>query len=128
MSNENNLWNSLEFEAVTTPKAILNEQATHFTKMTKNVLLARVKSAGNTQTLVFHFEILAPALNNYRIHICSIQHDLVNWYPLKMVTRPNNEIIECKDEEEFISNLKKELNREDVTQAIKSLYAQSNTK
>ncbi|MEO1031549.1 MAG: hypothetical protein AAFX55_09095 [Bacteroidota bacterium] len=125
MSDENNLWNPLEFESVTTPKAILSEQASYLTKMTKNVLRARIRAGTNPKNLVFNFEIIAPSLNNYVLVVCSVSHDLVKWYPLTLVSHPSGEIIKCEDEAEFINKLKEELNRKDVIEAIKSLFAQS---
>lgn len=125
MNENKNLWPELKFDSVITPKAILTEQAYSLSRLTKNVLKGSVHAGGNKENLIFNLGIIAPALNNYTLDICTIQHKLVKWYPLTVTTRPQNKSYSCKDEEEFIGLLKNILRNNDLLMGIKSLYAQS---
>ena len=68
------LWPDFEAEKVKNPKSFLVEQANFLSEKTKNVLLAEVKSKGDITKKILHsFDIVAPALSNYRFNLFHIQ-------------------------------------------------------
>jgi hypothetical protein len=119
----NDLWPDFEAEKVENPKSFLVEQANFLSKKTKNVLVGDVKSAGDIKKKIVHsFDILAPALSNYRFNLFHIRHELL-FYPLDFIYQ--NQIIPIESEEELTNKMKEVFNSEDTKKILNSLYSQS---
>ncbi len=72
--------------------------------------------------ITHHFDILAPALNNYKYRLLSITHAL-DFYPLDVTYKGSYQRV--RDEEQFVKRLHSIFNDEHSIRIIKSLIAQS---
>jgi hypothetical protein len=71
-------------DQVRTPSAILSEQASLLGTKTRNLIEAEVTTAVDGPWFTIRFDIVVPALDNYRYQICMLQHDL-QIYPVYVV-------------------------------------------
>lgn len=119
----NDLWPDLEAEKIRNPKTFLVEQANFLGEKTKNVLLAEVRSSGDIKKKILHsFDIVAPALSNYRFNLFHIRHEIL-YYPLEFLYKNANTRI--NDEKELIEKMKEVFNNDDTKKILSSLYSQS---
>lgn len=120
--NNTNLWPELNFEMVTTPKSILALQAKYLSEMTKNVLQGEIRSSGNTENISLVFDIVAPAISNYKFQLFIVQHD-IKLYPLKVIHESKSSIIE--NEEKFEEKISEIFKSPSTIKIINNLYSQS---
>jgi len=131
MSTIQNLWGELPLaEAIRTPASILQEQANQLTELTKGILEGEVTKGKSQLTtrknkpFIVRFNIIAPALDNYRYAVMRVYHDIV-LYPLAVVDQVNGLEYECEDEDNFINVVAQILSSTAVHKAIAALLSQS---
>ena len=78
-----NLWLSSELQpTVLTPIAILRTQASFLGQETQGLLRGDVRvTEGEKGQRILSFDVLAPAVNNYRYTLLSVQHEQEASYP-----------------------------------------------
>jgi hypothetical protein len=122
MSAEN-LWGEIPKQGnLRTPTAILREQASILGEATNNILVADVVVSKKSNQFVQTFFVVAPALDNYRISILSVTHDMT-LYPLSLMSEAGN--YQCTNEASFKQALKYILSSPRVHQIVDSLLSQS---
>lgn len=112
------------------PVTLLKEQASLLGQKTKNLVEGRVAQgpgdpAGHNN-FAYYFDLVAPALNNYRYRMFSIWHG-VEFYPLIISGSAafNRVDLEVHNEEEFLGALETIFSSENTKGIISSLIAQS---
>ena len=123
--NTENLWGDLPKSGdLRTPVSILREQATILGDQTNNVLVGDVITTQRGGNIVSEFEIVAPALDNYRVTVLTISHDMT-LYPLLVIRHLGGGNVQCTDETSFKAVLKETLSGKRVHQIVNSLLSQS---
>ncbi len=125
MSAEN-MWGEIS-EPVNqrTPTSILREQASVLSQLTKGVLIGSLEqevTANNT--LSYKFAITAPAINNHKFAILTVQYS-ITIYPLSVTDHTVHVQRQCLNEEAFTSTLKGILTSTQVKRVISALLIQS---
>ena len=121
-----NMWGDIpEVDSVRTPASMLREQAQILSKRTKGLLNGHVSRniEDITGKFLYTLAVRAPALDNYRYIVLEITHGL-ELYPVDL-RYIDGLTVESKTEEEFLRNVEKKLQSEDVRKAITSLLSQS---
>src|SRR6185436_9770992 len=129
-----NLWpDDIAVTDAVAPVSLLKEQASLLGERTKNLVEGRVTPGlGKGAAFLiagrfnYDFDLVAPALNNYRYHLFSISHG-VELYPLTIsgTEALDSEDIQVNNEEEFLNELKRIFSFEKTKRIISSLIAQS---
>jgi hypothetical protein len=120
------LWPSdLDAPAVLTPVAILRRQASLLGQKTKNFVVANVGSMASGDQFQHNFELVAPALGNYRHTLFDVRHKLDPLYPVEINIYPGPKRTQVSDEAEFYAELGKILSSPDVKKVIQTLISQS---
>jgi hypothetical protein len=108
------------------PVAILRGQAAALAERTKGLVTAEVRNwSEDPGRFCYAFELIAPALDDYRYRLFTIDHD-INLYPVELrapVIRP--ETYRAANPEEFAAVLKEVLSRDETLRVVRSLIAQS---
>ncbi|KPA09970.1 hypothetical protein MHK_009824, partial [Candidatus Magnetomorum sp. HK-1] len=80
-----NLWpDEVGTTTIVSPVAILREQAELLGEKMKNIVAAEVSSFdSSTDSIIYHFYIVAPTLGNYRYRLFTVSHN-VTLYPLEI--------------------------------------------
>ncbi len=127
----NNLWGEIPVESeIKLPVTILKEQASILGEKTNKILEATVTQI-NTQskdTVAYSFNIIAPALSNYKFKVLTLTHPAIFVYPVNITFQQNagNWVQRsCTDESQFIEMLGQILSSEIVHKAVGALIAQS---
>jgi len=115
------------------PAQILREQAELLGEKTGNVIRAEVLplKVRDEGRLLFGFSLIAPALNNYRLRVLNLGHEVRRLYPAKLTTmlQPPVEgrypVYELGSESAFVEALKSVLGHETTVHAVQSLWVQS---
>ena len=108
-----------------TPTSILREQAAILNQLTRGVLIGSVEQEPTTNnTLLYTFAITAPAINNHRFLILTVQYSLTI-YPLTLTDHTTQVQRQCLNEEAFTSTLKNILSSNQVKRVITALLVQS---
>ena len=82
------LWPTSELEsAVLTPIAILRTQATLLGQKTQGLLRGDVRVTNEKGKLLLNFDVVAPAVNNYRFTLLSVRHPRGASYPATLYTQ-----------------------------------------
>src|SRR6266404_5119876 len=98
------LWGDIpKGDNLKTPISILREQAAILGDATDNILVADVVPNTQRGTVTLHFYVTAPALDNYRVHLLQVRHD-VALYPLVIATEWME--YDCQTEEIFKEDLR----------------------
>lgn len=123
-----NLWGTLpSVDKIKTPLVILQDQAALLGDITNNQLVGYINyidspAQGLSETRFF---ISVPALQNYKILILSLHFSYLEIYPVKLKNAiADNQIIECKSEDEFKIALQNILTSERVQKVITALLVQ----
>ena len=115
-----------------TPVTILRQQATLLGEKTQNLVVAEVSttveelSAGGNR-FMHRFNVVAPALGNYRFCIFRVEHT-IDFYPIKISVyspKKGQPDITVKSEGEFAQALKEIFSSEEARRVIHALIAQS---
>ena len=108
-----------------TPTSILREQALILNQLTKGVLIGSIEQEPTTNnTLAYNFAITAPAINNHKFTILTVQYS-ITIYPLSLTDRTTQVQRQCLNEEGFTSTLKGILSSMQVRRVISALLIQS---
>src|SRR5437867_9307579 len=106
-----NLWpEDIAVTEAVAPVSILKDQASKLAERTKNLVEARVRNSARDSyddDFAYDFELVAPALNNYRYRLFAISHD-VQFYPLFIhdCEAFDEKDVPVDDEEQFLKVLK----------------------
>jgi hypothetical protein len=118
------LWGEIpKADDIKTPIAILREQAAILGDATNNVLVAEVVPNKRGSTMLAHLYIAAPALDNYRFLVLTVEHEL-ELYPLS-VEDETSLYDNCKDETQYKAAVRAILSSDRLRRVIASLLAQS---
>jgi hypothetical protein len=148
MTSKKNLWGELPNpETIRTPYAILKEQASILSEITKGLLIGEVINNQEDKFFVKILRIKAPSLNNYTYSVVEVKH-LIQLYPVFVKNLTSEPITKATDlidslvdvrlpglledqgykkylsEEEFEKALGKILSSQGVKQVISALLAQ----
>jgi len=124
MITTNDLWPDFEnVPTITSPRALLTEQANFLSQKTKNMLSAKV-SISNTGDgrIANNFLIVAPLLKNYTYNLFTLYHRAI-YYPCHIMF--NSVMTQIADEEDLKSILKNIFNSDKTKDIISSLLGQS---
>ena len=123
-----NLWGTLpSVDKIKTPLVILQDQAALLGDITNNQLVGYIEyfdypSKGLSEARLY---ISVPALQNYKILILSLHFSYLEIYPVRLRnTISDNQIIECKNEDEFKTALQNIFTSEHVQKIITALLVQ----
>jgi len=119
-----------EAKKIAVPASIAAEQAALLGQKTKNVVTARVVSKTSTEEgqVKFGFDLVAPALSNYRLRLFNFAYRLDRLYPVVVYSlgfRGLKEPIEAADEAAWKELLKRIFSHESVIGIIQALQSQS---
>jgi len=108
------------------PVAILRGQAAALTERTKGLVMGYVRTVPEGgQGFVYAFDLVAPALDDYRYMLLTIGHD-INLYPVELLARLiRPESFRAANPEEFERILKEVLSKDETMRIVRSLIAQS---
>jgi hypothetical protein len=109
------------------PVVILKEQASLLGQRTQNLVEARVHPGQLHYVgypFVYYFELVAPALDNYRYRLFGISHG-VEFYPVRIEFEEFDGYRDAISESEFMDELAKIFSSERTKRIISSLIAQS---
>ena len=125
MSAEN-MWGEINTPAnQRTPTSILREQASILNQLTRGVLIGSIEQEPtNNNILVYNFSITAPAINNHKFAILTLQYS-ITIYPLTVTDHTVHVQRQCLNEEDFTSILKNILSSVQVKRVISALLIQS---
>ncbi len=125
MSAEN-MWGEIETPAnQRTPTLILREQASILNQLTRGVLIGSIEQEPtNNNILIYNFSITAPAINNHKFLILTLQYS-ITIYPLTLTDHTVHVQRQCLNEENFASTLKSILSSLQVKRVISALMIQS---
>ena len=117
------LWPEFKQETKKSPKSILIEQGNYLSEKTGNLINVKVITNKSPKNEIYNsFDIIVPALDNYRYKLFYISHELF-YYPLKITYK--GVVLTVNSEEDFIIQLKKIFNNEDTKNIITTLLSQS---
>jgi hypothetical protein len=121
-----NMWGEINVPAnQRTPTSILREQASILSQITKGVLIGSIEQEPTVNnTLIYHFAITAPAINNHKFAILTLQYS-ITIYPLTVTDHTVHVQRQCLNEENFTSTLKSILSSTQVKRVISALLIQS---
>ena len=124
--NDENMWGEIiEPSNERTPTSILREQAAILEQITRGTLVGSVEQEpAPAGALVYHFAITAPAINNQKLTILTVQYSMTI-YPLTLTDRTTQVQRQCLNEESFRSTLKGVLSSTQVRRVISALLIQS---
>ncbi len=106
------------------PEAILKVQASHLAQKTKGAVVGEVKTLVENGWVVSNFNLLAPALNNYRYKLFSITHQFEP-YPINFYAPRTEEPRTISDEAQLLGQLSEVLQAEFTARIISSLIEHS---
>ncbi|MBI1927487.1 hypothetical protein HYR99_25005 [Candidatus Poribacteria bacterium] len=106
------------------PVTILRQQATLLGEKTQNLVVAEVSSENRNGSFWYGFNLVAPALGNYRFRLFSIIHN-IDFYPVEIDFFAVDGIVKVESEKAFLEELRKLLSSEETKRIIRALIAQS---
>ena len=128
MSVRPSLWpDDIAVTDAVAPVVLLKEQASLLGQETQNLVEARVhpgQSRYSEYPFVYYFELVAPALDNYRYRLFEISHG-VGFYPVRIEFEEFACPRDAISENDFMEELAKIFSSERTKRIISSLIAQS---
>lgn len=112
---------------IASPVAILRTQATALSRLTGGLLQAEVNGEHVDrlkQFVRYKFDIVAPALNNYRRTLFTVEHNDLLVYPVMLETDEGQ--IYTNSQENFTKEVGIALSSKDVVALVQSLIAKIN--
>lgn len=118
------LWPSdIATQNFVTPVSILKEQAAALGEMTRQLVIAEVRSSSSGATFNHRFTLSAPALGNYVIDLFQIQHG-ISFYPMRLDWKNSGYSLNSESE---LKNLLKQIFADSTTKnVVQSMLAQLN--
>ena len=102
----------------------LREQASLLRDVTNGVLLGEVVASQQGQTLSACLDIVAPALDNYRVRVMTVSHHLF-FYPVNIIANAlRNQTFSCNGERSFVEILKRILSSAETHRIVAALNSQ----
>ena len=124
MSATDDLWGDLPLDVTIRPPAVfLKEQASILTVRTRGLLRGEVSYLRAAPNLQAALDIVAPALQGYRLRLLIIEHAIV-FYPLQMTDVLNGITRDAPSEDQYVTLLKSLLSSRKVHDAVGSLLSQ----
>jgi hypothetical protein len=121
MANTDDLWPAnIGDSKLTTPVAVLKEQAALLGEKTKQLVKGEVATQTTGNLFVHHFYIVAPTLN-YKYELFTLSH-VINFYPLTL--RQASQNLTIMNEEDFKEKLKEILSSQHTLNVVHSILAQ----
>jgi hypothetical protein len=121
MANTDDLWPAnIADSRLTTPVAILKEQAALLGEKTKQLVKGEVVTQTTGNLFVHHFYLVAPTLN-YKYELFTVSH-VINFYPLTL--RQTSQNVSIMNEEDFKEKLKEILSSQHTLNVVHSILAQ----
>jgi len=139
------LWAERIRADVLPPAVILRAQESFLTKRTQGILEAKVFTVANESQLQHHLDLIAPALEHYRITLLTANHKREMVYPVTVtseafvkgsqsvvtavkaeVNSPPANQRQATTQEEFIQLVREALHSNEVVGMMQSLIARSN--
>ena len=105
---------------LTTPVAILKEQAALLGEKAKQLVKGEVTTQTTGDLFVHHFYLVAPTLN-YKYELFTVSHG-INFYPLTL--RQTSQNLTIRNEEDFKEKLKEILSSQHTLNVVHSILAQ----
>jgi hypothetical protein len=105
------------------PIAILKDQASVLAQKTKGLVEGNVTSQAQDTTFYLYFDIVAPAMGNYRYRLITVIHP-VEFYPLRIQAEFRPEA-RANSQEEFVEKLREIFSSDKVKSVVRALVAQS---
>ncbi|MCX6622094.1 MAG: hypothetical protein NTY38_13705 [Acidobacteria bacterium] len=103
MENEiSNLWpmDDIDPDSITTPTAILQQQASYLGQATKNVLEARVEVSifdRDRDQFYLSFRVVAPTLDDFTVELFAVKHG-IELYPVTPVSGERHPPLDTQQE------------------------------
>ncbi len=128
MSGElRDLWpDFVDVTSLHSPRTILTFQAKRLEHRTKGVITARITSENvpDKDEIYHHFDLVVPALKNYRYRLFSVGHESESVYPVWVVSHDDE--TDANDQAEFESALEAVLKDSRTRSIISSLKVRVN--
>src|SRR5438132_350197 len=106
MTDPSSMWGKLPVDIeIRPPVSFLKEQASLLTKETKGLLQGQVAVQGAAPSLTASLDIVAPALNGYRVRTVTISHGIA-FYPVTMKNELTGQAVPAGNEAMFSSVLR----------------------
>lgn len=119
------LWPDLGASAIVTPAAILKTQATALSQKTKGLLQGEVTTWANSGSIYHRFNLLVPALDNYRYGLLAVHHSPV-LYPIVVDDGPSGvPQLKLQDEGELRDWLRQAFSAPNTKRVLEALLAQA---
>jgi hypothetical protein len=110
---------------VTTPVAIIKQQAAFLGRRTNNLVEIAVRPGSAAgQDFLYYVFLVAPALGDYRYLLLQITHG-VDLYPVNVLYAPTSASSSAETEAAFLEQLQDFFTNEKTVKVIRSLIAQS---
>jgi hypothetical protein len=124
MNDTNDLWPNFEdVPKITSPRAILAEQANFLSEKTLNLLSANITTSSTVEGKILNrFKIVAPLLQNYSFNLFTLSHNAL-YYPCEL--RYNGIIYTLSNEEDLKEKIKEIFNNDETKKIVVSLLGQS---
>jgi hypothetical protein len=120
MATQTDLWGDIQPSAVRTPVAILREQAALLGNNTQNLVEAKVETSGIAGNFIHSFNLVAPALDNYKYKLFTVHHG-PELYPISV----NDQTNALETEERFVDWLRQRLSSDKTRKIVGNLLAQA---
>ena len=128
-----NLWSAdlLSGEEMIFPITILQEQARYLEEMTKNILVAKIKTYTITKkkqaklSIIHAFNIFVPAMNNYDFELLRLEQEELTSYPLVVFASLTEESYKVNNSNDLEKALAIVFNGQKTVSVIQSLIQQS---
>jgi hypothetical protein len=104
-----------------TPADVLKEQAAMLGPKTGNRVTAEVRSIIELDAIVLRFDLVVPALRNYRYTLFEVYHKVDRLYPVSII----GEIQQLADEQQLLDFVASELQSEETKRIVSTLLSQS---
>jgi hypothetical protein len=121
MAAQPDLWGDLGVANVLTPVAILREQAALLGTKTQQLIEAKVETETYGKDFKHSFNLVVPALDNYRYELFWVKHD-IDLYPVQTFGQGQS----AKTESDFVNWLQEQLSSPKTRRIIGNLLAQVN--
>jgi hypothetical protein len=124
------LWPATFGESQVTPLAILREQAHLLAPKTKGIIYGEVKTTRynapqGKERFRHTLFIRVPSLGDYRLELLTIEHDVLEYYPVQLLQREGDKNLSYPTEEHFVDVLRERLTAPDTVKAMNSLISQA---
>lgn len=131
MEKIKNLWpDDLANVKITMPKEILLQQGNYISELTKNLIVADVKTdqgvlqGTDEKVMVHRFILKAPTMGNYSFNLLRVMHNF-GIYPVTVWNGLTEEKTIAENEEEFMQIIGAIFSSNETRNAISSIIAQS---